>query len=72
MGLGFRLLSARNESGDGESRKMAEIRNGVVAALAEKVWIPYAAPGGKTQVLASKIAGWNVNTDNRSGFFTSP
>jgi hypothetical protein len=51
---------------------MAEIRNGVVAALAEKVWIPYAAPGGKTQVLASKIAGWNVNTDNRSGFFTSP
>ena len=37
---------------------MAQTRNLVVSALAEKMWIPYAAPGSKTELLASKANLW--------------
>lgn len=38
----------------------AETRNMVVAALAERIWMPHAFPAGKTQALASSILHWGV------------
>ena len=65
------LLSPFAKAHRRNTTKMAEVRNQVVVALAEKAWIPYAAPGGKTQVLASQIAGWNVGVENRPEIVTS-
>jgi predicted Rossmann fold nucleotide-binding protein DprA/Smf involved in DNA uptake len=65
------LLSPFAKAHRRNTTKMAEVRNQVVVALAEKAWIPYAAPGGKTRVLASKVARWSVNVDKGSGLFTS-
>jgi len=65
------LLSPFAKAHRRNTTKMAEVRNQVVVALAEKAWIPNAAPGGKTRVLASKVARWSVNVDKGSGLFTS-
>lgn len=36
----------------------AERRNELVAALADRVFVPYAEPGGKTEALCRKIVSW--------------
>ena len=36
----------------------ARIRNEFVAALADKVFVSYAVPGGKTELFCRKILAW--------------
>ena len=37
---------------------LAALRNDLVAALAHRVFVAYAAPGGKTEAFARKVLGW--------------
>lgn len=39
---------------------LAERRNELVAALADRVFVPYAEPGGKTEALCRRIVSWNT------------
>jgi predicted Rossmann fold nucleotide-binding protein DprA/Smf involved in DNA uptake len=65
------LLSPFAEAYRRNTTKMAQARNQVVAALADKTWMPYAAPGSKTELLALKVVSWSVNVDKGSGLFAS-
>lgn len=40
------------------SRPMAEMRNAIVAAIADPLFVPYAAPGGSVERLLTVCAGW--------------
>ncbi len=40
------------------SRSMAEMRNAIVAAIADPLFVPYAAPGGSVEKLLTVCAGW--------------
>ena len=40
------------------TKKNATIRNRFVAGLANKVFVPHAAPGGKTEALCREIVSW--------------
>jgi predicted Rossmann fold nucleotide-binding protein DprA/Smf involved in DNA uptake len=65
------LLSPFTKAFRRNTGKMAQTRNQIVAALAEKTWMPYAAPGSKSELLLSKVAGWNVNVYRGPGLFMS-
>jgi predicted Rossmann fold nucleotide-binding protein DprA/Smf involved in DNA uptake len=49
------LLSAFSSSNRRPTRQSTVRRNCIVAALADKVFIPYAAPGSKTETLAKRL-----------------
>lgn len=40
------------------SRSMAELRNAVVSAIADTIFVPFASPGGSTEKLLSICASW--------------
>lgn len=40
------------------SRSMAEMRNAIVAAIADPLFVPYAAPGGSIEKLLTICAAW--------------
>ncbi len=40
------------------SRPMAEMRNAIVAAIGDPLFVPYAAPGGSVEKLLTICAGW--------------
>jgi predicted Rossmann fold nucleotide-binding protein DprA/Smf involved in DNA uptake len=40
------------------TQEIARFRNEFVAALADEVFIAYAAPGGKTESFCEKVLGW--------------
>jgi hypothetical protein len=40
------------------SRPMAELRNAIVAAIADPIFVPYAAAGGSVEKLLTICAGW--------------
>jgi len=53
------ILSAFPEKVRRPTAKIALFRNRLVAALADKVLIAYAAPGGKTEAFARELLGWH-------------
>lgn len=52
------MISPFNERVSRATTATASIRNEVVAALADRVFVPYAAPGSKTEVLCGKVLKW--------------
>ena len=48
--FGERIKRARED--------IARFRNEFVAALADQVFVAYAAPGGKTESFCEKVLGW--------------
>lgn len=52
------LLSPFSRSQRRMTAQSATTRNYLVAALADKVFVPHAAPQGKTEVLCRTIIGW--------------
>ena len=52
------LLSPFPERYRQASARTAQIRNLMVAALADRVLVFHAAPGGKTEELVKEVAGW--------------
>lgn len=52
------LLSPFNSSQRRPTAELAAFRNDFVAALAHRVFIAYAAPGGKTEAFARKVLDW--------------
>jgi predicted Rossmann fold nucleotide-binding protein DprA/Smf involved in DNA uptake len=53
------ILSPFAEDQDRVTAKTAFYRNLIVAAIAEKVFVAYAEPGGKTEQFCEKIIAWN-------------
>jgi len=49
------ILSAFSNSLRRPTKQLTARRNGIVAALADRVFIPYAAPGSKTETLAKTL-----------------
>jgi hypothetical protein len=49
--FGERIKRARQD--------IARLRNEFVAALANQVFVAYAAPGGKTEAFCQKVLGWH-------------
>lgn len=52
------MLSPFDESVSRATTDTASIRNEFVAALADRVFVPYAAPGSKTEALCHKVIKW--------------
>ncbi|MBI2856665.1 MAG: hypothetical protein HYX93_07455 [Chloroflexi bacterium] len=52
------LLSPFNSSQHRPTAELASVRNDLVAALAHRVFIAHAAPGGKTEAFARKVLEW--------------
>jgi predicted Rossmann fold nucleotide-binding protein DprA/Smf involved in DNA uptake len=52
------LLSAFNEKEKRVTSALAERRNRFVAAIANKVFVPYASPKSKTEKLCREVIGW--------------
>ncbi len=48
--FGQRIKRARQD--------IARIRNEFVGALADRIFVAYAAPGGKTESFCQKVLGW--------------
>jgi len=51
------ILSGFPGKGRRVTRALAQERNTVVAALADRIFMPYAAPGGQTEKLAERVSG---------------
>jgi hypothetical protein len=50
------VLSGFQGKGRRVTRALAQARNTFVAALADRIFMPYAAPGGQTEALAERIS----------------
>jgi len=53
------LLSPFGERIKRARQDIARFRNEFVAALADQVFVAYAAPGGKTEAFCQKVLGWD-------------
>ena len=55
----FLMLSPFGENIRRATAETARFRNEFVAALADKVFVAYASPGGKTESFCRKVLEWN-------------
>jgi len=53
------LLSPFTTPHSRSTTRMAETRNLLVAAIADRIWIPYVDPGGKTEALADRVVAFD-------------
>jgi hypothetical protein len=53
------ILSPFGERIKRAKQDIARSRNEFVAALADRVFVAYAAPGGKTEAFCQKVLGWD-------------